>query len=310
MAQAWFATGPGGIAEWELQDVEVPAPGPGQVTVRVHAAGMNPADVKHSVRPGASFPVPLGYEVSGEITAIGPDTEIGSGAARVGDEVLAFRVSGGYATELTIPAEKAFRKPATLTHAEAANLLLAGATAAEMLDLSGAREGDLVLFHAASGAVGVSFLQQARTKGVRVVGTAGPANLDVVRRYGGLAIEYGEGLAERARAAASGAPFVAALDGVGTDEALDASVALVADRRRIITIVRPDRAESDGIVAIAGAMKTSAIFRDRVRGALVDLAAQGLLEVPVARTYPLSDAPAAAEFLMTGHPGGKLALIP
>ncbi|MEW1833540.1 NADP-dependent oxidoreductase [Microbacterium sp. NPDC079995] len=310
MAQAWFATGPGGIGEWELRDVEVPAPGPGEVTIRIHAAGMNPADVKHSARPGASFPVPLGYEVSGEITAIGPDTAIGSGVARVGDEVLAFRVSGGYATELTIPAEKAFHKPSTLTHPEAANLLLAGATAAELLDRSGAREGDLVLFHAASGAVGVSFLQQARTRGVRVVGTAGPANLDVVRRYGGVAVEYGEGLVERAREAASGAPFVAALDGVGTDEALEASFELVADRQRIITIVRPDRVEPDGIVAIGGMMRASAVFRDGVRGPLVDLAAQGLLEVPVARTYPLNEARNAAEYLMTGHPGGKLALIP
>lgn len=310
MAQAWFATGPGGIAEWRLQDVEVPAPGPGEVTIRVHAAGMNPADVKHSARPGAAFPVPLGYEVSGEITAIGADTEIGSGAVRIGDDVLAFRVSGGYATELTIPAEKAFHKPTTLTHPEAANLLLAGATAAELLERSGAQDGDLVLFHAASGAVGVSFLQQARARGVRVVGTAGAANLDVVRRYGGIAIEYGDGLVDRATEAAAGAPFVAALDGVGTDEALASSFELVADRSRIITIVRPDRVESDGIMAIGGMKRASAVFRDGVRGALVDLAAQGLLEVPVARTFALADAPEAAEFLMTGHPGGKLALIP
>ncbi|MFI8632085.1 zinc-binding alcohol dehydrogenase family protein [Microbacterium sp. NPDC077663] len=310
MAQAWFATGPGGISEWELREVEVTPPGPGEVTIRVHAAGMNPADVKHSARPGAAFPVPLGYEVSGEITALGPDTSIGSGTAHVGDEVLAFRVSGGYATELTVPAEKAFHKPATLTHPEAANLLLAGATAAELLDRSGARAGELVLFHAASGAVGVSFLQQARARGVRVVGTAGAGNLDVVRRYGGIAIEYGAGLVDQARAAASGAPYVAALDGVGTDEALDASFDLVADRQRIITIVRPDRVEKDGIVAIGGMMRASAVFRDGVRGALVDLAAQGMLEVPVARTYALTEAREAAEFLMTGHPGGKLALIP
>ena len=310
MAQAWFATGPDGLSAWELREVEVPAPGPGEVTIRVHAAGMNPADVKHSARPGAAFPVPLGYEVSGEITALGPDTGIGSGPAAIGDEVLAFRVTGGYATELTIPAEKAFAKPASLTHPEAANLLLAGATAAELLERSGAASGDLVLFHAASGAVGVSFLQQAAVRGVRVVGTAGEGNLDVVRRYGGIAIPYGAGLVERARDAAGGAAFVAALDGAGTDEALDASLALVADRERIITIVRADRVEADGIVMIGGMKKASAVFRDGVRGDLVDLAARGVLEVPVARTYPLADAVEAARFLMSGHPGGKLALLP
>ena len=309
MAQAWFATGPEGLSQWELREVEVPAPGPGEVTIRVHAAGMNPADVKYPTRPGASFPFPIGYEVSGEITALGADTRIGSGAATVGDEVLAFRVSGGYATELTVPAEKVFAKPSNLTHPEAANLLLAGATAAELLELSGARSGDTVLFHAASGAVGVSCLQQAAIRGVRVVGTASERNADVVRRYGGIPITYGPGLVDRAKDAAAGASFVASLDGVGTDEAIEASLALVEDRTRIITIVRRDL-ESEGIVAIGGMLRASAAFRDAVRGELVDLARRGLLEVPVARTFPFAEAVEAARFLMEGHPGGKLALLP
>lgn len=309
MAQAWFATGPEGLSQWELREVEVPAPGPGEVTIRVHAAGMNPADVKYPTRPGASFPFPIGYEVSGEITALGADTRIGSGAATVGDEVLAFRVSGGYATELAVPAEKVFAKPSNLTHPEAANLLLAGATAAELLELSGARSGDTVLFHAASGAVGVSFLQQAAIRGVRVVGTASERNADVVRRYGGIPITYGPGLVDRAKDAAAGASFVASLDGVGTDEAIEASLALVEDRTRIITIVRRDL-ESEGIVAIGGMLRASAAFRDAVRGELVDLARRGLLEVPVARTFPFAEAVEAARFLMEGHPGGKLALLP
>jgi len=194
MTQAWTATGPGGIDAWELREVDVPAPAPGEVTIRVHAAGMNPADVKYSSRPGGVFPAPIGYEVSGEITALGPDsaldtdTEIGSGPARVGDEVIAFRVSGGYAGEITVPAAKVFAKPTTLTHPAAANLLLAGATAAELVELSGAGSGDTVLLHGASGAVGVSFLQQAAVRGIRVVGTASEGNADVVRRYGGIPI--------------------------------------------------------------------------------------------------------------------------
>lgn len=309
MAQAWFATGPEGLSDWELREVDVPAPGPGEVTIRVRAIGMNPADVKYPTRPDATFPFPIGYEVSGEITALGAGTQIGSGAATVGDEALAFRLSGGYATELTVPAEKVFAKPSTLAHPEAANLFLAGATAAELLELSGARSGDTVLFHAASGAVGVSFLQQAAVRGVRVVGTAGERNADVVRRYGGIPITYGPGLVDRAKDAAAGASFVASLDGVGTDEAIEASLALVEDRTRIITIVRRDL-ESEGIVAIGGMLPASAAFRDAVRGELVDLARRGLLEVPVARTFPFADAVQAARFLMEGHPGGKLALLP
>jgi NADPH:quinone reductase-like Zn-dependent oxidoreductase len=309
MAHAWVATGPNGTDDWELRQVVPPDPGPGEVTIRVRAAGVNPADVKFTARAGVTFPVGIGYEVSGEIAAVGPGTSIGSGTTGVGEEVLAFRVQGGYASLLTVAADRVFAKPATLTHPQAANLLLAGATAAELIERSGARTGDTVLLHGASGAVGVSLLQQAATRGIRVVGTAGEAGAERVRRYGGIPIPYGAGLVERARDAA-GAGFVAALDAAGTDEAIDASLALVAERTRIITIVRPDRAADDGFVAIGGRNPDSAAFRDAVRPMLIELAAQGLLEVPVARTYALTEAREAAAFLLRGHPGGKLALIP
>jgi NADPH:quinone reductase-like Zn-dependent oxidoreductase len=303
------ATGPHGTDDWELRETDVAPPGAGEVTISVSAAGMNPVDAKFTARPGVTFPVGIGYEASGEISAIGPDTRIGSGAAAVGDAVLAFRIQGGYASDVTVPADRVFAKPATLTHPEAANLLLAGATAAELIQRSAARAGDTVLLHAASGAVGVSFLQQAAARGIRVVGTAGEGGADRVRRYGGIPIPYGPGLVQRARDAA-GTTFVAALDAAGTDEAIDASLTLVADRSRIITVVRPGRAAQDGFVAIGGRVPESAAFRDAARGGLIDLAAQGMLEVPVARTYPLAQAREAVEFLVRGHPGGKLALIP
>lgn len=312
LAQHWIASSWGAPDTWEFVEYEVPRPGPGEVTIRVRAAGVNPADAKHvaAARPGVELPVPIGYEVSGEITAIGPDTQIGSGAADVGDEVVAFRVSGGYATELTIPAEKAFSKPTTLTHAEAANLLLAGTTAAEMLSVTTAAPGETILLHGASGAVGVSVLQQAGLRGIRVIGTAIVKRFDVVERFGGIPVTYGPGLAERVRDAAAGVAVAAALDAVGTDEAIDVSLELVDDRRRIVTIAAPQRADSDGILAIAGSMPASARFRDDIRADLVALAQHGDLVVPVARTFSLEDAPAALSLLAGGHPGGKLALIP
>ncbi|MFK3678934.1 NADP-dependent oxidoreductase [Microbacterium sp. NPDC090218] len=311
LAQHWIATAWGTPAAWEFVEEHLPAPAAGEVTIRVRAAGVNPADAKHvaAARPGLALPVPIGYEVSGEISAIGPDTRIGSGAAAVGDEVIAFRVRGGYATELTIPAEKAFAKPSTLTHPEAANLLLVGTTAAEMLAVTGAAPGETILLHGASGAVGVSVLQQARLRGIRVIGTAGETRFDEVRRFGGLPVRYGQGLADRVREAAGG-PIAAALDAVGTEEAVDVSLELVADRRRIVTIAAAARAESDGILAIAGSMPASARFRDEVRSELVALAQNGDLVVPVAQTFPLDRARAAHRLLATGHPGGKLALIP
>ena len=309
-ARHWIAPEWGAPERWRLVDAPLPAPQAGEITIGVRAAGMNPADRKHvaAARPGVVLPIAIGYEVSGEILAIGPDTRIGSGDAEVGDEVIAFRVSGGYATALTLPAEKAFRKPAPLSHAQAANLLLAGTTAAEMLERVHAGAGETILLHGASGAVGVMVLQLAALRGIRVIGTASDAGAERVRRFGGTPVAYGAGLADRVRAI--GVPVAAALDAVGTDEAVEVSLALVPDRARIVTIAAPAQASEHGFAAIAGSQPESAAFRDGIRGELVRLADEGRLDVPLARTYPLAEAIEATRFLAEGHPGGKLALIP
>lgn len=319
MAQHWIAPAYGTPDTWRFEEYDVPAPGPGEVTIRVLAAGVNPADAKHVARPRPSsaaqiqWPVPIGYEVSGVLTAIGPDTEIVTGAASVGDEVIAFRVYGGYATEITVPAQKVLRKPAPLTHPEAANLLLAGTTAAEMIHVVRAEPGDTLLLHGASGAVGVSVLQQAELRGIRVIGTASPARFDVVRSFGGIPVAYGDGLVDRISTAldeVGAARIDAALDGVGTDEAVRVSREMVADPSRIVTIAAPAAAAEHGFHAIVGSLPDSARFRDGIREHLVELAEQGALVVPVAREFPLDQAPQALELLASGHPGGKIALIP
>lgn len=310
MAQHWVASRPGGLDVFALEEHDVPPPGPGEVTIAVRAAGMNPADAKHVARGRVEdFPQAIGYEVAGVVTAVGEDTEIASGPVVVGDEVLAFRISGGWSTEVTVPAGDVFAKPASLSFGEAANLLLVGCTAAEMLHVTAVGEGDAILVHGASGAVGVSVLQQAAMLGARVVGTASGTSFDVVRRFGGTPVAYGDGLERRVREAAPGG-VVAALDCVGTDEAVDVSLALVADRDRIVTIAAAERARAEGFTAIAGSMPASAAYRDSVRADLVQWAGEGRLAVPVARTFPLADAVAATELLMGQHPGGKLVLEP
>ena len=311
MAQRWVATRYGNLDGLELQEVTPPAPGPGEVTIEVAAAGMNPADYKRVLQgtDASALPAPVGFEVAGVLSAIGQGTEIGSGPARVGDAVLAFRVAGGYASALTVPAKDVFAKPEALDFPEAANLLLAGTTAAEMLAVTHAQGGETILLHGASGAVGVSVLQQARRHGVRVIGTAGEGSFDVVRRFGGIPVAYGPGLADRVREASPGG-VAAALDAVGTDEAVDVSLELVPDRSRIVTAAAAGRAKADGFRMIGGAMPASAAFRDQVRAELIALAAGGDLVVPIARTFPLAEAHAALDLLQTGHPGGKLALLP
>jgi NADPH:quinone reductase-like Zn-dependent oxidoreductase len=293
-----------------LADAEAPAPGPGEVTIAVRAAGMNPADYKRfAAGDPAVLPYAPGFEVAGVLTAIGPDTAIGSGPAAVGDEVLAFRISGGYASAVTVPAKDVFAKPASLGFPEAANLLLAGATASEMLEVTRVTNDDTVLLHGASGACGVAVLQLARQRGARVIGTTSDAHRGAVERFGGEPVMYGDGLQQRVEELAPGGITVA-LDAVGTDEASDVSLALVADRGRILTIANMARAARDGFHAIGGAQPASAAYRDAIRPELIALAASGDLEVPIARTFPLTEAPAALDLLRGGHSGGKLALLP
>jgi NADPH:quinone reductase-like Zn-dependent oxidoreductase len=309
MERAWVATDFGGLDVFREVDVDVPAPGPGEVTIEVRAAGMNPADYKHVARGGdrSLLPLRVGYEVAGVLRAIGPETEIASGGGAVGDEVLAFRISGGYATTVTVPAKDVFAKPENLGFPEAANLFLAGSTAAEALHVVGVKAGETILVHGASGAVGVSVLQQARVIGARVIGTASEKNFAVIREFGGEPVAYGHGLEQRVRDAAPDG-VVAAIDTVGTDEAIDVSLALVADRQRIVSIASA-RSSAEGIKGIGGQMPESAKFRDEVRPRLVQLAADGRLVVPIARTFPLDDALDAMKLLSGQHPGGKLALL-
>jgi NADPH:quinone reductase-like Zn-dependent oxidoreductase len=130
-----------------------------------------------------------------------------------------------------------------------------------------------------------------------------------VRRFGGEPVAYGAGLESRVRELAPDGVDVA-IDTVGTAEATEVSLALVTDRARIVTIAAAPSAKEHGFLAIGGMMPSSAEFRARVRPRLIALAADGTLVVPVARTFPLADAVEALNLLKSGHPGGKLALIP
>ncbi len=308
-ARTWVAVAFGGPEVLRDVEVDVPDPGPGEVTIDVRAAGMNPADAKH-IAPGqdpALLPLPVGFEVAGVVTALGPRTELASGGGTPGDEVVA-QVSGGYTTAITTSASSVFAKPQVLSFPEAANLLLAGTTAADLLHASGAREGETVLLHGAAGAVGVSVLQQARLLGVRVVGTASPANFGFVQVYGGTPVAYGPGLLDRVLAAAPEG-VAAALDTVGSDEAGDVSLALVADRRRVVTIAAAPRARADGYVFVGASNPASGPFRARARSRILKLARDGDLVVPMAGTFAFADAPAALAALTGPHPPGKLALV-
>jgi NADPH:quinone reductase len=310
-ARRWVAKDFGGPEVLEETLVDLPAPGPGEVTVEVRAAGMNPADYKHfgAGQDPKLLPLTTGYEAAGVILALGPDTEIASGGGAAGDEVVVFQIFDGYSSALNAPASDAFAKPSTLSFPEAANLLLVGTTAAETLHVIGLSAGETVLVHGAGGGVGTSVVQQARLRGASVIGTASERDFDAVRRFGATPVRYGPGLEERVRELAAGR-VDAAVDTVGVDEAIDLSLALVSERDRVVSTAAFGRAARDGFQIVGAASPSSGPFRATARTLVLDLAAQGKLAVPIGATFPLSDARRAVEALGGKHPYGKLALVP
>jgi NADPH:quinone reductase len=309
-ARRWVATDFGGPEVLEEIRVELPDPGPGEVTVGVRAAGMNPADYKH-FGPGQDrnlLPLTTGYEVAGTITKLGPGTESAAGRGAVGDEVVVFQVFDGYSSALNAPAKDVFMKPVQLTFPEAANLLMVGTTAADCLHVIGVSDGDVVLVHGAAGGVGTSVVQQAILLGATVIGTAGERDFEALRSFGATPVRYGPGLDARIRDVAQDG-IDAAVDTVGVDEAVDCSLALVADRSRIVTTAAFARAKREGFRFVGAANPKSGPFRAAARQSILDLAAAGKLTVPIAETFPFDEAPAAVAALQGAHPYGKLALV-
>jgi NADPH:quinone reductase-like Zn-dependent oxidoreductase len=315
MSAVVVATAYGGPEVLAVVDVATPEPGPGQVRIAVRAAGVNPVDVKaYSGMFGtdpAKLPMRLGAEAAGVVTAVGPDAVGAAGPVRVGDEVIAYRASGAYATDLVVPASEVVPKPAELSWEQAGGLLLTGATAVHTLEAVRLRAGETVLVHGASGGVGLMVVQLAVARGATVVGTASKGKHDLLREFGAVPVEYGPGLVDRVRDAATKG-VDAAIDTVGTDEAVDTSLDLVAERERIATIAAFGRAASAGIKLLGGGPGADA--GDDIRAAArLQLTAEvdaGRLTVVVARSYPLSDAAAAHREIRTGHTAGKLVLMP
>lgn len=314
MPEAVVATGYGRTADViDVITVGSTAPGPGEVTLAVRAAAINPFDAKIAAgalgTDVAKLPRRLGGEAAGVVTAVGPDAiGLEGEELAVGDEVYGHRLSGAQASELTVKAGALLRKPAALSFEQAAGLLSVGTTAVHALESVGVTAGDTVLVHGAAGSVGSLVAQLALLRGATVIGTAAPARHAALRAEGVEPVEYGEGLAERIRIAAPQG-VTAAIDTVGTDEALATSLEFV-DPQRFVTIVNFGPALAAGSKAIGagpGADPGSEV-RAAARLTLAGLAARGEITVPVATALPLAQAREGYRLVMGGHAGGKVVL--
>lgn len=284
-----------------IADVEPAVPGPGKIRVRVKAAGLNPADAK--VRAGSyeglpkHFPASLGRELAGIVESLGE----GVTRVKVGDEVFG-NVAEVALAELAVtnPNNMAF-KPAELPWEVAGALALTGQTAWDELQSQNVTDADTVLVSAAAGGVGTIVSQLAILAGATVIGTASKDNHDYLRARGIIPVAYGEGLADRVRAAAP-RPVTVVFDHHGSETIL-AALELGVAPERINTIAMDP--QEHGVRRVGrGPISTDTLDR------LAALVVAGKLDVEIAATYPLDDIVAAYERLEHGHVRGKIVVLP
>ncbi len=313
MARVVVAIAFGGPEVLSVVDEDVGVPGAGEVRISVRAAGINPVDWKRyggAMGTEAALPMRLGFEAAGVVTGVGGDAVGPAGRVSVGDEVIAYRIDGGYAEEVVVPASAVVPKPSAMSWEAAGGLMLAGATAVHALTATAVSAGETVLVHAAAGGVGLMAVQVAVARGARVIGTASTPNHVYLRELGAEPTTYGEGLADRVRALAPGG-VDAAIDCVGSDEAVDVSLELVADRDRIASIAAFARGAEVGIKLLGGGpgADPGTDVRDAARLQLTALVEQGQLRVR-ARSFELGEVAEAHREGQVGHVTGKLVLVP
>jgi NADPH2:quinone reductase len=299
-----------------LHQIDIPDPvaGRDEVVVRIEAAGVNPIDAKlrSATRPSPPIEEPrrVGTDGAGVILEIGPGVE----GFAIGDRVAIRDTFGTYASELAVPAEKLTLLPDSVTAAEAAGVGIPAGTAYQSLRSLGVEAGDVLLVHAGSGAVGQAAVQFAVAWGATVIATGSPARHEQLRELGAIPVAYGDGLLERVRDAAPG-PVTVALDGAGTDEAIEVSLALVYDRERIATIVRGPDAASFGIRAFSGGSPVplsaqELAWRAEAVPATIALIASGDFTVEIGYELPLAEAARAHELVESHAADGKIILVP
>ncbi len=277
-----------------------PHAGPGQVRIRVRAAGLNRLDSK--IRSGSLSPgEPLegvgrsGFEASGVVDEVGE----GVTGTSVGDDV--FGLGTGTHAELAVLDAWA-AKPASVDWAVAAGSAVAAETSIRALDLLGVSAGATVVVDGGAGGVGAVGVQIARSRGASVVASASEGNQGYLTEIGAVPVLYGDGLVERVRAVAPHG-VDAVFDVAGkTPPATLAS--LVADPAQVVTIAQFDVGDSGIRVTTGGESDRGAALAEAAR-----LLESNQLVVKV-QTFPLARAQEAVAISESGHVRGKLVLLP
>jgi NADPH:quinone reductase-like Zn-dependent oxidoreductase len=296
----------GGIDVLQVVEVDRPVPGPGEVLVRVKAAGINPGEA--SIRKGvfakqwpSTFPSGQGSDLAGVIEELGPDVD----GFATGDEVIGFTHKRASQAELVVvEAGDLARRPEGVSWDVAGALFVAGTTAWAAVRSVALGEDDTLVVSGAAGGVGSLVVQLARRTGATVIGLAGTANHAWLAGHGVVPVAYGEGTADRVRAAAPDG-VDAFIDTYG-DGYVELALELGVKPDRIDTIIDFPAVEKYGVMAEGNMAGASA----EVLTELAALIADGQLEVPIAKVYPLAEVRVAYEELERRHTRGKIVLRP
>ena len=294
----------GGPEVLVVRGVPPPQAGPGQVRVRVTAAGLNPmdwfmtADAATAGRFGLKLPSGFGTDYAGVVDQVGDGV---TGFAS-GDRVFGGALSRAVADFVVVDpagvaANEAHHTPEGVDDPTAATLTIAGRTASAALAVVKLGPDDTVLVGGAAGGVGLFAVQLARIAGARVIGTGSASSADFLRQLGADPVAYGDGLADRIRAIAPNG-ITAAMDLYGTETALVARGLGVPDTR-ITTIAT----QIDGITAANGANAAPGALEK-----LAQLIATGRLQVPIAARFPIEQIRAAVELQAGRHVKGKVVI--
>ena len=294
----------GGPEVLELREVPEPHAGPGEVRVRVAAAGLNPMDWAIASRPeaaeqfGISVPSGFGSDFAGVVDEV-------NGGVRgfaVGDRVYGGALGRAVAdfVVLKTPSERLWHTPQGISDEVASTLAVAGLTAAAAVAAIDLRSGDTVLVGGAAGGVGVFAVQLAKLAGARVIGTASESTFGFLRQFGAEPVAYGPGLAGRVQTLAPEG-VTAATDLFGT-EAAETALTLGVPPERISTIAA--RPNPPGGVRATGAVDAGPDAVKRITDAIL----AGKITVPIAATFPIEQIRDAVTLQAGRHVHGKVVI--
>jgi NADPH2:quinone reductase len=302
----------GGPEVLRVLDIPAPHAGPGEVRVRVRAAGVNPTDTLlrggwRRGRWGAEPPFVPGMDVAGTIDEVGDGVEDSHGWF-VGDEVAAIVVpkgnSGGYCEHVVVPADSVTRKPKGTTWAEAASFLMNALTARQALDLLDLSAGATLGVTGGAGAFGGYVIQLAANAGLRVIADSSPADEELIRSFGAHEIvPRGDGVAARFRAVVPGG-----LDAIADGALLfEQVIPAIRDGGQIAVLRLQEGGAERGITVHSFTVRsyaTNAAAINQVR----EQVESGVLAIRLAATLPYYEAAEAHRRLERGGLRGRIVL--